>query len=101
MRLREVRTPRKFRPREDFLGNPQKSDRAGEIFRAEAEIGENSWNFSFSDPISLLIAVKYSASYEQTFTVAIFNLKLQVLYRFTACCIINMFAEFWRIATAK
>lgn len=46
-----------------------------------------------------IILVKYSASYEQTFTVAIFNLKLQVLYRFTACCIINMFAEFWRIAS--
>lgn len=37
--LTEVRFPRKFRPREDFSHMAEKSDRVGEIYRAEIEFG--------------------------------------------------------------
>jgi hypothetical protein len=37
--LTEVRFPRKFRPRKDFSHMAEKSDRAGEIYRAEIGFG--------------------------------------------------------------
>ena len=55
-RFNEVQFPRKFRPREDFSSGmkwrAEKSDRVGEIYRAEIEFGKNSQDFSFKSLLS-------------------------------------------------